>query len=431
MTEQAIKCPSCGSDIPLTETLANQAKESVRKEFEALSAARDSELKKREEDLERRRVEIDAAKRDVASMVEKRLASEKLRLSQDAERKAREAVLVELNDLNAEKAEKDKLLAVAREAELEQRKKARDLEERNKTLELDMARKMDAERERIKAAAFDAFSEEHRLKDLEKDKQLGDMRKTIDELKRKSEQGSMQTQGEVLELDLESMLKARFPVDAIEPVQKGIRGADILHRVYTRGGTVCGTIAWESKRTKAWSDEWIAKLKDDQREVRADIAVIVTEAMPKGIDTFALVEGVWVTSVALAGPLAEALRVNLMQLSSSRLASVGKNEKMEAIYNYLTGPEFRHKVEAIAEAFKAMKDDLEQEKRAMMRIWAKREKQIERVVMNTVRMYGDVQGIAMLPDIKSLELGSGAFEAGGDDGADLFSGSDNNQKTGG
>ncbi len=431
MTEQAIKCPSCGSNIPLTETLANQAKESVRKEFEALAAARDNEIKRREEELDRRRDEIEASKRAVAEIVEKRLSSEKLRLSQEAEKKARETVIVELNDLKAEKAEKDRLLSIARDAELEHRKKSRELEERQRTLELEMTRKIDAERERIKAAAFDAFSEEHRLKDLEKDKQLSDLRKDISEWKRKSEQGSMQTQGEVLELDIEAMLKARFPVDSIEPVQKGIRGADILHRVYTRGGTICGTIAWESKHTKAWSDEWISKLKDDQREVRADIAVIVTEAMPKGIDTFALIEGVWVTSVALAGPLAEALRVNLMQLSSSRLASVGKNEKMEAIYSYLTGPEFRHKVEAIAEAFKAMKDDLEQEKRAMTRIWAKREKQIERVVMNTVRMYGDVQGIAMLPDIKSLELGAGSAGAEGDDGMELFSGTDNNQKTGG
>lgn len=420
MTEEIIKCPSCGSNIPLNETLANQAKESARKEFEARGREKDNEIKKREEALERARQEIEASQRALSETVEKRLVSEKLRLSLEAEKKAREAVLVELSDLNAEKAEKDKLLAVARDAELEQRKKARDLEERNKTLELDMARKLDEERERIKAAAFDTFSEEHRLKDLEKDKQLGDMRKTIDELKRKSEQGSMQTQGEVLELDLESMLKARFPVDAIEPVPKGRRGADILHRVYTRGGTICGTIIWEFKSTKAWSDDWIAKLKDDQREERADIAVIVTGTMPKGVAAFALVEGVWVTSIALAGPLAEALRVNLIQLSSSRLASVGKNEKMEAIYNYLTGPEFRQKVEAIAEAFTAMKDDLEHEKRAMTKIWAKRDKQIERVVTNTLRMYGDVQGIAMLPDIKSLELGAGAVDSESEDGTGLF-----------
>lgn len=411
MTEQAIKCPSCGSNIPLTETLANQAKESVRKEFEGRERERNDEIKRQIEELERARNEIEASKRDVAGTVEKMLATEKLRLSQEAAKKAREAVLVELNDLKAETAEKDRLLAVARDTELEQRKRARDLEERQKSLELEVARKIDEERARIKAAALDSFSEEHRLKDLEKDKQLGDARRALAEMTRKLEQGSMQAQGEVLELDLESMLKAKFPVDAIDPVPKGRRGADILHRVYTRDGTVCGTIVWEFKNTKAWSDEWIAKLKDDQREERADIAVIVTGTMPKGVAAFALVEGVWVTNITLAGPLAEALRVNLVQLSSSRLASVGKNEKMEAMYNYLTGPEFRQKVEAIAEAFKAMKDDLEQEKRAMTRIWAKRDKQIERVVMNTLKLYGDMQGIATLPEIKSLELAPSAGAA--------------------
>jgi hypothetical protein len=222
----------------------------------------------------------------------------------------------------------------------------------------------------------------------------------------------MQSQGEVLELDLEAMLRARFQTDIIEPVAKGVRGADIIQRVYTRTGQLCGSIAWESKRTKAWNDEWVVKLKDDQREMKADLAVIVTEVLPKGITAFGQVDGVWVTAVPLAGCVADTLRENLTQVSLARLSAVGKNEKMEAIYGYLSGPEFRQRVEGIVEAFRAMREDLESEKRAMMRIWAKREKQIERVTTNTTGMYGDMQGIigSTLPEIKLLEL------APGDDG---------------
>ncbi|MEW6616793.1 MAG: DUF2130 domain-containing protein [Thermodesulfobacteriota bacterium] len=227
--------------------------------------------------------------------------------------------------------------------------------------------------------------------------------------RRKAEQGSMQTQGEVLELDLEAHLKICFPVDEIEPVPKGMRGADILQKVYSRSGQHCGAIIWETKHTKAWSDGWLSKLKDDQRDVKAEIAVIVTEALPKGINSFAQLEGVWVTNFMLASSLAEVLREGLIELSQAKLSAIGKNEKVEAIYNYLSGPEFKQKVEAIVEAFKSMKEDLDQEKRAMTRIWAKREKQIERVIMNTAGMYGDMQGIigATLPQIKILEIGAG------------------------
>ena len=253
------------------------------------------------------------------------------------------------------------------------------------------------------------FSEEHRLKDMEKEKKISDMLKTIEELKRKGEQGSMQTQGEVLELDLEALLRSRFPTDEIEPVPKGIRGADILQRVHNRSGQLCGTIIWESKRTKAWSDGWIAKLKDDQREVKAEIAVIVSETLPSGVKAFTQMEGVWVADFTLAASLAEVLRSGLTQLALAKLSAVGRGEKMDVIYNYLSGPHFRQRVEGIVEAFKSMKEDLDQEKRAITRTWAKREKQIERVINNTAGMYGDIQGIigASLPEIKILELDEG------------------------
>lgn len=407
MPDQTIKCPYCSRDIPLTETLSSQIKEGVRKEFEDKARARELELKKREDALAGKSREVDEAKRSLEESLAKRLAVEKAKLVESAQKKAKEELLVELKNLKDENDEKAKLLAEARGKELELRKQARELEEAKKTVELDVARKIDAEREKIRQATLEMFSEEHRLRDFEKDKQMADMRRTIDELKRKSEQGSQQAQGEALELDLESLLRSKFPADAVEPVPKGMRGADILQKVYTRAGVYCGSIAWESKRTKAWNDEWIAKLKEDQIEVKAEVAVIVTETLPKSVSSFSQIDGVWVTAIPLAGGLAEALRVALIQVAHSRLSAVGKNEKMESIYNYLTGTEFRQKVEAIVEAFKAMKEDLEAEKRLMNKNWAKREKQIEKVTMNTLRMYGDVQGISgkSLPELKSLEPG--------------------------
>ncbi|MFQ5464638.1 MAG: DUF2130 domain-containing protein [Thermodesulfobacteriota bacterium] len=416
MDGQTIRCPNCGANIPLTEALYAQIKARLGKEFEERERARELAIKKKEDELAASRADLEESKKAIKADIEKRLAGEKKRLAEEAKKKAREAMEVELKDARAEATEKAKERDEARRAELDLRKKARALEEEKQKMALESARQLDAEREKIRLSAIEVFSEEHRLKDAEKEKVITDLKKALDEARRKAEQGSQQAQGEVGELDLEDLLASRFPMDEIEPVPKGVRGADILQRVNTRGGRHCGSIVWEVKRTKAFSDGWITKLKDDQREVSAEVAVLVTETMPKGVANFSLVDGVWVTSVQLAGHLAEALRVGLIQVAQSRSAAVGKGEKMEAIYGYLSGPEFKQKIEAIVESFGAMKGDLDREKNAMTRIWAKREKQIERVMTNTIRMYGDMQGIigASLPEIKSLELESGGEAVGGE-----------------
>ena len=393
----------------MTEALSGQIKESLRSEYELKARQQEIELKKRDEELKRRASELEESRKSVDDTVARKLAAEKGRFQDEARKRALEQVDTELRDLREEKARKDSLLDESRKKEIELLRRNRQIEEEKRSLELETARKLDAEREKIRQTTLETFSEEHRLKDLEKDRKMSDLMKTIEELKRKGEQGSQQSQGEILELDLESMLKARFQFDVVEPVAKGVRGADIIQKVYTRSGLLCGSIAWESKRTKAWNDEWVTKLKDDQREMKADVAVIVTEALPKGVGSFGRVDGVWVTTVPLAGSLAEALRATLTEVSLARASAVGKNEKMEAIYNYLSGPEFRQRVEGIVEAFSAMKEDLESEKRPMTKIWAKREKQIERVTLNTTGMYGDMHGIigSTMPEIKTLELGAG------------------------
>jgi hypothetical protein len=401
MPDQTIICPNCGKEIPLTETLFHQIKESLRKEY-------DDKAREKEQELARREKQVEDSEKTIEQRVSEKLKAEREKLKQDGKKEAEEALLLERKDLQEQLAEKEKKIEESQSIELDLRKKVREAEEAKKDAELIVARRIDEEREKIEQKALEIYSEGHRLKDLEKDKKINDMAKMIEELKRKAEQGSMQTQGEVMELDLEALLKTRFPVDEVEPVPKGMRGADILQKVYNRSGQHCGTIIWETKHTKAWSDGWISKLKDDQREVKAEIAVIVTESLPKGINSFTQLGGVWITNFMLAGSLAEILRTGLIQLSQAKLSAIGKNEKMEVLYNYLSGPEFRQKVEVIVGTFKSMKEDLDKEKRSITKIWAQREKQIERVIMNTAGMYGDMQGIigASLPEIKMLELGA-------------------------
>lgn len=393
MSQQTINCPKCGAKIEITEVIAHEIEERLNAEFQ-------SQLKKREEAYrqELRTKEID---------FQNRLIVERKNSEEQARKKAEESISVELTDLKTQLAdERNKREALQRE-ELNLRKKQRELEESKKNLELEMFRRLDEERKKIEELVAQRIVEEHRLKDAEKDKKLTDALKQIDELKRKMEQGSQQAQGEVLELELEALLKKEFPFDDIEPVSKGVRGGDIVQIVKTQSGRVCGKILWEIKRTKAWSESWIQKLKDDQREAKAGLAVLVSEALPQGFHHFRQMDGgVWVTDVPSVVSLAIALRVVLVQVANAREFEIGKKEKMELIYAYLTGSEFKNRVSAIIEAFRAMNEDLEAEKRAMQRIWERRAKQIERVISNTSGMYGDLEGLAgnALPAIKILEL---------------------------
>ncbi len=409
MASDTITCPHCDNTIPLTEALSREINAGLRKEYEARERQKEEEFKRREEELRRKSA-------DVERLVTEKLTAERARLEVEARKRARQEAATELSALKEAQEEDKKLLEEARRKELAHLKEKRDFEEEKRGFELKVARALEEERKAIREKAEKAFIEEHRLKDLEKDKMIQDMRGIIKDLKRKSEQGSMQTQGEVMELDLESALKARFPHDEIQPVPKGIRGADIIQKVHTNTGHFCGSIIWELKRTKAWSNEWLTKLKDDQREVKAELAVIATEAMPKETSSFGFINGVWVTGYHLAPNLAEVLRSSLLKLARIKQSTVGREEKMEAIYKYLSGPEFSQKVEAILESFKGMKDELEQEKRAMTRLWAKRDKQIERVIVTTAGMYGDLESIigAALPPIKTLELEEGRDEGGED-----------------
>lgn len=412
MSDQVIVCPYCQKEIPLTEALSHRITEQARRQFEDASKKKDADIAKEREILAAEEAKLAAARESFAAKVAQEAKAEAEKLARKTEEKLREAAAVELNDLRETLGEKSRALKEAQTKELELRKQQRDLEAKKEAFELEMQRKLDEVKEVVRQEALKKADEDHRAKDLEKDKQINDMLRQIDELKRKAEQGSQQTQGEVLELELEDILKSAFPFDEIAPVAKGRAGADVLQRVCDKTGRNCGTIIWESKQTKIWQDKWIAKLKDDQAAEKAQIAVLLTAVLPKEVSGFGFSSGIWITNFASTIGLATALRHNLMEVAMSKLSVVGKNDKMEFLYEYLSGPEFRNRIQVLVEIFVTMQNELEQEKRAMARIWAKREKQIARIISNTSGMYGDVQGIvgASLPQIEALELE--ALEAG-------------------
>lgn len=314
-----------------------------------------------------------------------------------------------LKVLKEEIEAKDKKLSEFREQETELRKKMHAFEEDKKNFEVEMQRKLDTERTKIKEELSKEDDEKNRLKVAEKDKVIDDLKKQMEDMRRKADQGSQQAQGEVFELQFEQLLRTEFPLDEILPVGKGINGCDVIQIVRDRNGRSCGKIAWEMKNTKAWSGSWITKLKEDQRKEKAVIAVLLSSVLPDNVKNFGFTDGVWIGKYEHATGIATALRRNLIEVANVKLFSENKNEKMEVIYNYLTGTEFRQRVEAMAEAFISLKSDLDQEKRLFAKVWAKREKNLEKMQNHTLGMYGDLQGLMgpSLPEIKQLVIEDG------------------------
>jgi len=415
MPDQTITCPSCKEVIPLSDALTHQIEEKLRQQVTAGQKEKETELAKRREAVAAKEKELEKTKQEVAESVRtkvaKQLQQEKIAMwekaQKEAKEKAKQEQSAEIKMITESLAEKDKELQGMRQAELNLRKEKIKLENDKKSMELENVRKLDAERKKIAEEIAKQADEAYRLKEAEKDKQLQDARKVNEELRRKLEQGSQQTQGEVLELELEEFLKSNFPFDAIEPVPKGISGADVLQRVHSQTGKLCGTIVWESKRTKTWSEPWITKLKEDQRAVKAEIAVLVSEVLPKDVNGFEYRDGVWVCGYPFIANLTSALRMQIIQIASAKQLVAGKEGKMEVLYKYVTSTEFIHRVQAIVEGFSAMQTDLQKERAVSDRQFSKREKQIQQVIANTSGMYGDLQGLlgTSMQTIPALEAG--------------------------
>ncbi|MCO6439378.1 MAG: DUF2130 domain-containing protein [Phycisphaerae bacterium] len=413
MTEPTILCPNCKTEIKLTESLAAPLLESTRRDYEQRLTQKESEVSKRETAVRKQQAAIAKAQESIDEQVAAQLKVERAGISAAEAKKAREALADEIEMARQDKAateallkDRDTKLAEARKNELELRQDRQRLQEEKEQFELEMQRAVDAERSKIRESAQKDADEQARLKLAEKDKTITDLQTKLQDALRKAEQGSQQLQGEIQELELEAVLRENFPRDSIEPVPKGEYGGDVLHRVLGPSGQPCGSILWESKRTRNWSDGWLAKLREDMRAAGAEIAVVVSQALPKDTDTFNLIDGVWVTSFKCAVPLGVALRHTLIGIAATRTAGEGQQTKMEMVYQYLTGPRFRHRVQAIVEKFTDMQEDLERERKTMTRLWAKREEQIRGVIESTAGMYGDLQGIAgkTMQEIEGLEV---------------------------
>lgn len=413
MTEPTITCPNCKTEIKLTESLAAPLIESTRRDFEQRLALKDSDMAKKEEVLREREEAVSKAKQAIDDQVAEKLVVERARIASEESKKAKLALQSDIDQKDKALAELQDVLtqwnaklAEAQQAQADLIRQKRELDDAKRELELTVEKRVQdgllATREQAKKEAEESL----KFKVMERDQTIASMQTKMEDLMRRLEQGSQQLQGEVQELELEALLRTKFPRDTIEPVPKGEFGGDALQRVIGPLGQVCGTILWESKRTKNWSDGWLVKLRDDQRTAKADIAIIVSQTLPKDVESFDLVDGIWVTNAKSVFSLAVALRHSLIELASARQALDGQQTKTEMVYQYLTGPRFRHRIEAIVEAFSSMQEDLDREKKAITKQWAKREEQIERVMQATVGMYGDLQAIAgkSLQEIEGLEL---------------------------
>ena len=402
VAEPTIHCPQCQAEIKLTESLAAPLLRSREQEFKRLQGA----LEERETALQRQR---DGLEQEVTS----RLRTERVKVAEEEQRKARLAMGTELelkhrelDELGALLKSRDAKLAEALQAQATVVRKQRELEEREREMDLTIERRVSANVSQIQQKAKQEAEDLLKSKVIEKNQLILSMQKQIDDLRRKSEQGSSQLQGDAMEVELHQVLSERFEHDTVTRVQKGEFGGDVVQQVLSQSGLMCGTILWESKRTKSWSDAWLAKLRQDQRAVKADIAVIVSHTLPKGVTNFDLLEGVYVVSPQCIVPVATLLRKALLELAIARQSSEGRETKATLIYQYLMGPRFRQRVQAIVEAFTCMQEDLGAERKVFQKQWAKREMQLERLMNSTVGMYGELQGIAgrSLEEIEGLEV---------------------------
>jgi hypothetical protein len=412
--DEVIVCPKCTHHFPLSESITRQTIERYETEFDATFSAQKKELEASiEKEAERKATKQFSEK---VALLQEQLQDSKvaeedtkklmIKVQVEAKVKALAEFENEKKALSEELLEKDGKLNEFRTQELEMRKQMRLVDERQANMEIELQRKLEDERSKMADQIGASEAARFSFKEAEYKKKIEDALKANEDLTRKLNQGSQQLQGEVLELELENILASSFLHDKIDEVKKGQRGADVLQTVMTQQGQACGRIIWEAKRAENWSDKWLYKLKDDQQEAHADIAVLVTTVMPKGADELIVRLGdVWVVSPHVIKPVAEMLRVVLLEANKLKIVNTGRNEKMELLYNYLSSTQFSQKVRTMLEAFEAMRSDLEAEKRSMQRIWAKRQTQIERVTISMTTVVGELQGIAheALPQLDNIE----------------------------
>lgn len=440
-----IKCPGCGLEFEITTAFSKDIEDKIRLEFSSRHAKdmrdiKDSlvkemsskhqlemlELNRKNDELqssvarqEKFRQELEQEKADVArrekevdrvidNAVRQRTDEERLKIEQQVRQNEAMKFDATLKEMQNEIAKKNFQIEDFSKKEIDLRKRQLELEDKHRTLEIENTRRLDEERKKIRDEAVAKAGEDYQLIIADNNFKIESLNKQIAELHRRAEVGSQQAQGEIQELELERMLKEKFPFDIIEPVPKGFTGADLIQTVYNRNGINCGTIIWESKRTKSWSSDWISKLKTDRSTAKADVAIIVTSTLPKDVRHIGLVEDVYVCDFQSAIGVAIPLRNFLMDIQFIKSANTGRNDKIELLYNFLTSREFHSKMELMVATFVTMKEELADEQRKIAVLWKKREKQIEIIQNSTTSLYGDLKGLMgkSLEPVQALELSS-------------------------
>lgn len=408
-----IKCPNCGTLIDVQDILAHQLEEEIKKKYQ-------DQLTEQKKKYDSEFIQLNTAKREFEEqkrkenerfneLLDRKIKEERKNIEEKLKAKLSEEQSEQFHALQNELNEKSEQIKELNRTKAEIEKLKREKEELKEAAEAEAQKKLNelllSEREKIRKRE----EEKNELKFRELQKQLEDQKKLTEEMKRKQEQGSMQLQGEVQELAIEEWLSSQFPLDTIEEIKKGARGGDCLQIVNTRSRQNCGKIYYESKRTKDFQPSWIEKFKADMRVKSADIGVLVTDAMPSDMERMGMRDGIWICNYTEFKGLCSVLRESIIQLSLAVHSQENKGDKMHLLYDYLTSNSFRMQIEAIVEGFSSMKSALDSEKRSMQRIWKEREKQIEKVIYNTIDMYGSIKGIAgnAIQSVKALELPEG------------------------
>lgn len=411
--QTSIQCPNCGTVIDVNDILKHQLEETIRKEYQQKANQQTKELADKKDELELARAEFEAKKKQENEMFAERLEKEKKAAEKEITAKLKAKLEEESKDrvaeMEKELTEKSEKLRELSKMEGEIAKLQREKLEMKDSIEAAAQKQLNEtlalEREKIRKQEDD----KNELKFAGLQKQLEDQKKLTEEMKRKQEQGSMQLQGEVMELAIEEWLASQFPLDTIDEVKKGANGADCLQVVNTRELHNCGSIYYESKRTKAFQPTWIEKFKNDIRNKKANLGVLVTEVLPNGMERMGMKDGIWICTFEEFKGLSAVLRQTLIQVNQAVQSQENKGDKMAMLYDFLTSNEFHLQMEGIVEGFTQMQTDLNTEKRSMQRIWSQREKQIDKVIANAINMYGSIKGIAgsAIQSIKALELDNG------------------------
>ena len=411
MTEQtSINCPNCGTSIDVNDILKHQLEDKIKAEYQKKASEQAKEIVAKNEALEKAKAEFEVKKKQENELFAERLeqakkVSEK-EITEKLKKKLEEESKDRVTEMEKELSEKSEKLRELSKMQGEVAKLQREKLEMKEAIEAENQVKLNEtlnlEREKIRKQEDD----KNELKFAALQKQLEDQKKLTEEMKRKQEQGSMQLQGEVMELAIEEWLASQFPLDTINEIKKGANGADCLQIVNTRELNNCGTIYYESKRTKAFQPAWIEKFKNDIREKNANLGVLVSEVLPTGMERMGMKDGIWICTFEEFKGLSAVLRQTLIQVSKAVQSQENKGDKMAMLYDFLTSNQFHLQMEGIVEGFTQMQTDLNSEKRSMQRIWSQREKQIDKVIDNAINMYGAIRGIAgnAVQTIKALEL---------------------------